>query len=128
MVAIGLMSGTSRDGIDAALIRTDGEGQVERIAFHSTPYGDGFRTRLAEACMRAMTMEEPDFEPLIDAVETELTQAHVEAVADLMNRAGWQAQDVDVIGRRPAQRGRGGGRAGRAAAPRLSSRAGGGPA
>lgn len=98
MVAIGLMSGTSRDGIDAALIRTDGEGQVERIAFHSTAYGNGFRTRLAEACVRAMTMEEPDFEPLIDAVETELTQAHVEAVADLMSRAGWQAQDVDVIG------------------------------
>ena len=26
MLAIGLMSGTSRDGIDAALIETDGEG------------------------------------------------------------------------------------------------------
>ncbi|AUW59103.1 anhydro-N-acetylmuramic acid kinase [Sphingobium sp. SCG-1] len=92
------MSGTSRDGIDAALIRTDGEGMVERIAFHGTPYDEGFRVRLAEACARAMAMNDPEFEPLIDAVETEMTQAHAEAVADLLGRSGWQAQDVDVIG------------------------------
>ncbi|MGK2912429.1 MAG: anhydro-N-acetylmuramic acid kinase [Sphingobium sp.] len=97
-VAIGLMSGTSRDGIDAALIRTDGEGLVERIAFHSSAYTEGFRVRLAEACTRAMTMDEPEFEPVIDSVETEMTQAHVEAVADLLGRSGWQAQNVDVIG------------------------------
>ncbi|WP_278987836.1 anhydro-N-acetylmuramic acid kinase, partial [Sphingobium yanoikuyae] len=35
MLAIGLMSGTSRDGIDAALIETDGEGQAEAIIFHA---------------------------------------------------------------------------------------------
>lgn len=98
MVAIGLMSGTSRDGIDAALIRTDGEGLVEPLAFHGTAYSEGFRVRLAEVCARAMTMDEPTFEPLIDSVETELTQAHVEAVSDLLARAGWQAQNVDVIG------------------------------
>src|SRR3546814_14337780 len=36
-LAIGLMSGTSRDGIDAALIRTDGEGEVDPVAFVSMP-------------------------------------------------------------------------------------------
>src|SRR3546814_11044077 len=35
-LAIGLMSGTSRDGIEAALIRTDGEGEVDPVAFAST--------------------------------------------------------------------------------------------
>src|SRR3546814_6704095 len=34
-LAIGLMSGTSRDGIDAALIRTDGEGAVDSVVFVS---------------------------------------------------------------------------------------------
>lgn len=98
MLAIGLMSGTSRDGIDAALIETDGEGVTRSIAFHAMSYTQGFRLRLAEACQRAMQMEKPDFEPLIHAVEEELTELHVEAVADLLGRSGYTAQDIGVIG------------------------------
>ena len=98
MLAIGLMSGTSRDGIDAALIDTDGEGAVTPLAFHAMPYDDGFRLRLAEACVRAMAMERPGFEPLIASVEAELTERHVRAVADLLGRSGHIAEDVDVIG------------------------------
>ncbi|WP_294136440.1 anhydro-N-acetylmuramic acid kinase [Sphingobium sp.] len=98
MLAIGLMSGTSRDGIDAALIETDGEGQVKPVAFHAQAYHDGFRVRLAEACARAMAMDAPGFEPLIASVEAELTELHVEAVADLLGRSGYVAEDVGVIG------------------------------
>lgn len=97
-LAIGLMSGTSRDGIDAALIETDGEGAVVAHAFHAMAYDDGFRLRLAEACARAMAMERPGFEPLIDAVEQELTELHVEAVADLLGRSGHVVGDIGVIG------------------------------
>ena len=98
MLAIGLMSGTSRDGIDAALIETDGEGAVAPVAFHAMAYDDGFRLRLAEACQRAMAMEKPGFEPLIAAVEAELTEYHVQAVADLLGRSGHVAEDVGVTG------------------------------
>ena len=44
--AIGLMSGTSMDGVDAALIESDGEGSVRRFGFFSLPYSDAFRDRL----------------------------------------------------------------------------------
>ena len=98
MLAIGLMSGTSRDGIDAALIETDGEGAVKPVAFHAMAYDEGFRVRLAESCARAMAMDAPGFEPLIASVEAELTERHVEAVADLLGRSGHIAQDVGVIG------------------------------
>lgn len=98
MLAIGLMSGTSRDGIDAALIETDGEGRSEAVAFHAMAYDAGFRLRLAEACSRAMAMDAPGFEPLIAAVEEELTQHHVEAVADLLGRSGHVAEDIGIIG------------------------------
>ncbi|MGE4323331.1 MAG: anhydro-N-acetylmuramic acid kinase [Sphingobium sp.] len=98
MLAIGLMSGTSRDGVDAALIETDGEGAVTPVAAHASPYDDGFRLRLAEACRRAMAMEAPGFEPLIRAVEEELTERHVEAVTDLLARSGHVAQDIAIIG------------------------------
>src|SRR5262249_57853879 len=38
MPAIGMMSGTSMDGIDVALLETDGEDQVERRCAASYPY------------------------------------------------------------------------------------------
>jgi len=98
MLAIGLMSGTSRDGIDAALIETDGEGASKGIAFHAMHYTDGFRVRLAEACSRALAMEKPGLEPLIRSVEEELTELHVEAVSDLLARSGHVTDDVAVIG------------------------------
>src|SRR5690606_33149345 len=97
-LAIGLMSGTSREGIDAALIETDGERLVVAHAFHAMEYHDGFRIRLAEACARTMAMERPGFEPLIDAVEQELTKLHVEAVADLLGRSGHVVADIGVVG------------------------------
>ncbi len=40
MLAIGLMSGTSLDGIDAALIETDGEGVTRPVAFRSEAYSE----------------------------------------------------------------------------------------
>ncbi|WP_070151280.1 anhydro-N-acetylmuramic acid kinase [Sphingobium phenoxybenzoativorans] len=98
MLAIGLMSGTSRDGIDAALIRTDGEGIAESLAFHAMAYEDGFRMRLAETCQRAMAMDAPGFEPLIASVQEELTELHVQAVADLLGRSGRMAEEIGVIG------------------------------
>ena len=40
MISLGLMSGTSMDGIDASLIETDGEYQIKRLAHESLSYGN----------------------------------------------------------------------------------------
>ena len=48
-LAIGLMSGTSLDGVDAALIETDGEARVRPVAFRGADYSADERARLAEA-------------------------------------------------------------------------------
>ena len=48
-MAIGLMSGTSMDGIDAALIRTDGGAVIEPIASTSLLYAPAFREQLRKA-------------------------------------------------------------------------------
>ena len=50
-LVIGLMSGTSMDGIDAALLWTDGEGIAEPRGFIFRPYPAAFRTRLADALL-----------------------------------------------------------------------------
>ena len=91
--AIGLMSGTSLDGIDAALIKTDGHGYVEVIGFVSIPYDEELREKL-RACLGAKT--DPDGR--IGMVEIEMTRAHAAAVDWLLGKTGMNPQDIDVVG------------------------------
>ena len=49
MRAIGLMSGTSMDGIDVALIDTDGEDVVERGPSRTFAYDAAFKSALVRA-------------------------------------------------------------------------------
>lgn len=105
MWAIGLMSGTSMDGIDAALVETDGERIFRFGPFLTEPYAPGFRDRL-----RAI-LGERGGEEKIAAVEADLTAAHGRVVAALLTEAGLKPQAVGVIGfhghtiaHRPARR------------------------
>ena len=98
MLAIGLMSGTSLDGIDAALIETDGEALVRPIAFCSQAYDDAARAALAGAARIALGMERPGAAPAIDAAATMLTDLHADLVRRLLAQAGVAAADVAVAG------------------------------
>ena len=98
MLAIGLMSGTSLDGIDAALIETDGEAFVRPIAFRGEPYSDAARAELAEATRMALTFDKPRASPPVVAAGELITRAHVFAVHKLLADAGVAAADIDVIG------------------------------
>lgn len=91
--AIGLMSGTSLDGIDAALISTDGESRIERHAFLTVPYDDGLRARI-----RAVLNITPDRIAATKDVEKELTTAQAQVVKQLLKQAGVAAEEVDLVG------------------------------
>ncbi len=82
-VVIGLMSGTSADGVDAALVETDGEGHVRPLAFHERPYRADERALIRRAAARALELAAPAPDPLIEEAEAVLTRAHAEAVAAL---------------------------------------------
>ncbi len=97
-LAIGLMSGTSMDGIDAALIETDGEGTVVPRAFMFFAYEPDFRRRLRDAMARALEMHAPARDALIDAVEQESTGLHAMAVHRLLAATHTRRDDVAVIG------------------------------
>lgn len=90
---IGLMSGTSLDGVDVALIRTDGESHIEREAFLSIPYDETLR-----ADIRACFGTPPDQLIRVKNVERALTVAHAEAVHELLEMQGVQSRDIDLIG------------------------------
>ncbi len=87
--AIGLMSGTSLDGIDAALIETDGETVAAFGPSLTVPYPDPLRERLRAVLGRRAA---PD-----DLVR-DLTEAHAAAVAALLAEAGRGAAEIGVVG------------------------------
>jgi anhydro-N-acetylmuramic acid kinase len=94
--AVGLMSGTSMDGIDAALIRTDGRGVVEPLGFLTRPYDDDMRVAL-RACLGAGP-DDAARGPHIAKTAERLTRLHADIVADLRAACGAAGQDVDLIG------------------------------
>jgi len=92
VLALGLMSGTSLDGIDAALIETDGESVSATRGFLSMPYDAEFRSRLRGILGR----DEAD--PQVSSVECDLTFRHVRAVEGLLRQEGVKATEVYCIG------------------------------
>lgn len=85
---IGLMSGTSMDGIDAALIETDGKAHVRPLAFAGYDYTPAFRTKLRAALGRRRAPQ----------LAQELTRLHARAVKAFMKAQGLAAADVHGIG------------------------------
>ncbi len=97
--AIGLMSGTSMDGIDVALLRTDGERVVERGPFLGISYDAAFRTRLKRALEEAKPIRDRRERPgALAEIERELTLRHVSAVREFLDTHGLSPANIDVIG------------------------------
>lgn len=98
MLAVGLMSGTSLDGIDAALIETDGEGDIRPVAFRSEPFSDAARTQLEAATALALSFDRPRASPDLVAAGVLIDRTHAFAVHKLLREAGVEASGIAVIG------------------------------
>ncbi len=90
-MVIGLMSGTSADAVDAALVETDGEGAVRLVAAVERPYAPAERAQIRDAARRALALAAPSAEPAIREAERMLTLAHAEAVRLL---PGWERAEL----------------------------------
>jgi len=108
---IGLMSGTSLDGIDAALLDTDGEGVVRPGPGLTAPYDSRTRASLRAALDTARDFAQGAPVPgSIQDAEHAVTEAHAAAVKALLQKTGVAASQVSLIGfhgqtilHRPAQ-------------------------
>lgn len=91
------MSGTSLDGIDVALVVTDGENLIERGPSATYAYDDAQRLLLRRAIANAATMTDRNQRPgSLAEAERALTQWHAEAVAAFRSEQYQGA--IDIIG------------------------------
>jgi anhydro-N-acetylmuramic acid kinase len=122
MLSIGLMSGTSMDGIDAALIETDGDHHIHELGHASVSYDPQFKIQLkaaeytVRACQGDMEKAQCSYmEKLheyknhlgiseniptssLNEVIQESTRLHEVAVSKLLQRINQDAKKIQVIG------------------------------
>jgi len=99
MRAIGLMSGTSMDGIDVALIDTDGEESLQRGPSATFPYSAEVRGQLKAAIDEAKRLERRDDRPgVLSGVERHLTELHAYAVQRFLADRKLDAAAIDILG------------------------------
>lgn len=94
-LVVGLMSGTSIDGVDAALVKVDQENPREfsLLEFSSTPYSQGEREQILRLCdPRTATL------PEICQMNFRLGEIFAQAVLNLLKDAKVDASEVFCIG------------------------------
>lgn len=99
MRALGLMSGTSMDGISVAMLDSDGESQVVRGPALTFPYNSEQRGRIAEAMALARGCQSRIERPgILPVIERELTELHAAAAAAYLRKTAVPRASIDVIG------------------------------
>lgn len=97
--AIGLMSGTSMDGIDVALVKTDGEKFLERGPNGFFPYSPDVRKQLQQSLIDAQQIKQREERPgSLSSVDTMITELHAEAVEKFLAEQQVSNTNIDLIG------------------------------
>ncbi|MDR7031867.1 anhydro-N-acetylmuramic acid kinase [Mesorhizobium sp. BE184] len=97
--AIGLMSGTSMDGIDLAMLRTDGENGVERGPAFFVAYDAEFRRRIEASLDTAKQIVRREDRPGdLAALERDITLRHAEAIEKFLKTDASRWGRPEMIG------------------------------
>lgn len=97
--SIGLMSGTSYDGVDVALIETDGESITRFGSTGYRAYREEERALIRQAMAEAVPIGNRSARPgCLAQAETMITAAHAEAVEAFLSANGLRAGAIAAVG------------------------------
>lgn len=93
---VGLMSGTSADGIDAVLVEIKGNGKrtrIRQLAFQTYPYPKGYKQFLLKNSI-ALTARLDD----VTRLNMLVARFFADSTKNIVRKAGRQLHDIDLIG------------------------------
>jgi anhydro-N-acetylmuramic acid kinase len=90
---IGMISGTSRDGVDAALVSFE-QGQPKIHAALCAPYPPGLAAKLQQAVLAGQRPEDS----ILAELDQQLAEQFSATVHQLLKKAGIPAQEIQAIG------------------------------
>lgn len=90
---IGLMSGTSADAVDAALVSFDDTSGVNTLASHSLPMPESLRKRI----VALQTRTSRDIFDVCE-LDVELADLYAAAVSELLAKTEYEATDITAVG------------------------------